>query len=119
MKNFYCWLKFLMASLVFSSAYAEGASDCLSLSRSQIVNTCSFRVNYQFCVEHPQQTNSFFDGSDAFDCGRRQMGLSGLNPGTSSALTFHGRVHWVGCRSPLNPSQVEWVPGRGLRARCE
>ncbi|RIX77898.1 hypothetical protein [Acidovorax cavernicola] len=114
----------ITASLLFgNAAHAQAAggdgtdSHCVTGKDNTLFNKCSYSVDVGFCVENPQQTKNFFDGSDAFRC--PNGGLSTLGPGKKEGNILHGTVHWWACSTKhRGTGRWRYVEGAGYRGYC-
>lgn len=83
------------------------ASRCLERSNNQLRNNCGQKVSVNWCT----------DDYGTYGCGNNNLGWSVLDPGDSTYLSA-SKAWWFACAAPARPTEVEYLPGRGLRAAC-
>jgi hypothetical protein len=93
------------------------ASGCITLSNNRMKNTCDFNVEVAFCVENPEQTNNFYDSSDAFKC--PNGGLSTIPTGETEPNILHGNVQWFACSTvDVATMRTKYDGSAGYQGRC-
>lgn len=105
---------------------AAEAHECIAIDKAgsgnygAFKNQCPYPVNFTTCNEKPRTIQGGFNWSADFDCAKQQFGLH--TPKANSSVAAHNRntefVHWFACKAPAMPTDGEYIPGRGLVARC-
>jgi type II secretory pathway pseudopilin PulG len=104
---------------------AAEANECIEIDKDPGVfgafkNKCDYKVNFSTCNYKPRIKTGGFNWSADFDCEQQKFGLH--TPDGGEAVTSHNRntemVYWFACRSPAFPVDTEFVPGSGVRGRC-
>lgn len=83
------------------------ASRCLDFSGSRLRNNCNQKLSVNWC------SNDY----GTHGCGNSNLGWTVLDPGDSTYVSAQ-KVYWFACAAPARPSEVEYLPGSGLRAAC-
>jgi hypothetical protein len=96
------------------------ASHCLSVDATSpgfggFVNKCNFKVVYNFCNYNPKKDS----WAEFHTCGKSGA-ADFVGPGRTSAAHVKNTetVYFFGCKDPAWPVDVEYIPGRGISARC-
>lgn len=84
------------------------AHHCVSRADNRLRNNCSQTIKVNFCTE---------DGGTYSSCGSNNLPFSIFNPGDSIYVSAP-KAYWFACATPARPSEVEYLPGRGLRGAC-
>lgn len=80
-------------------------------------NSCPYKVHYEFCSYRAKQ-NSW---GSMMDCERKQhigAGSVGPNRQTTDLLNGAQIVYWFACKDPYWAVHGEFIPGKGIVARC-
>ena len=98
-------------------------SECISLIESSpkylfgaMKNTCNFPINYTYCIEQPSAPVI-----SRKDCKNELLEVEVTLKAKQTAgeeVDRGGKVYYFACRSPSQPSQMEYVQGKGIRAIC-
>ena len=80
----------------------------------QFRNRCPFPVYFTYCGVNPEE------GSSISDCTQQKMtGLLGAAAGgIQGGFTRAEEVYMFACEKPEIPTDVKYVPGKGLRGSC-
>jgi hypothetical protein len=96
------------------------ASHCLSVDVTSagfggFVNTCNFKVAYNFCNFNPKKDS----WAEFHTCGKSGA-ADFVGAGRTSAAHVKNTetVYFFGCKDPAWPVDAEYIPGRGISARC-
>jgi len=84
------------------------AHHCISRADNRLRNNCSQTIKVNFCTE---------DGGTYSSCGSNNLPFSIFNPGDSIYVSAP-KAYWFACATPARPSEVEYLPGQGLRGAC-
>ena len=99
-------------------------SECISLIEGRpgnhifgaIKNTCRFPINYTYCIEDPREPVI-----SVKDCKRELLEVEievKAKQTVGAEVDRGGKVYYFACRSPSEPSQLEYVRGKGIRGIC-
>lgn len=80
-------------------------------------NSCPYKVHYEFCSYRAKQ-NSW---GSMMDCESKQhigAGSVGPNRQTTDLLNGAQIVYWFACKDPYWAVHGEFIPGKGIVARC-
>lgn len=98
------------------------AHQCIEVDKNRnlwggVKNICSFKVSYVYCNYRPQK-DAMLSNLANCETSTPSTGSAEPNRSTLEPVNKSETIYYFACKSPSKPIDYEYVPGKGISARC-